>query len=136
MFRSIIAKSAGFRLSNSGFRMASQVPRLSCAFPMNKNNTFNSSSIRFYSHAPELTTEIISDRIFELLESFDKIADKSKITPSANFSKDLNLDSLDIVEVVMNIEEEFSISLSDEQADSIKTVQQAIDLIAAQPDAA
>ncbi len=61
--------------------------------------------------------------------------DKSKIAPEANFTKDLGLDSLDVVEVVMAIEEEFSISIGDQEADEIKSVQQAIDFIAAQPDA-
>lgn len=94
------------------------------------------SAIRWYSHAPELTEKIITERVVEILESFDKISDPSKISGSASFSKDLGLDSLDVVEVIMAIEEEFSVEIPDHQADEIKTVQQAIEFIAAQPDAA
>merc|ERR1712113_432222 len=48
---------------------------------------------------------------------------------------DLGLDSLDTVEVVMAIEEEFSIEIPDKEADAIHSVNQAVDYIMAQPDA-
>ena len=53
------------------------------------------------------------------LEKQDQHADHSQITSSAHFANDLGLDSLDTVEVVMAIEEEFSIEIPDKDADSI-----------------
>jgi acyl carrier protein len=58
-------------------------------------------------------------------------ADKAAVTREANFQSDLNADSLDIVELVMEFEDEFSTSIPDEQAEKIRTVGQAIDFICA-----
>ena len=60
--------------------------------------------------------------------------EEDKVVPSASFSEDLNADSLDLVELIMAIEEEFSedgnaIEISDEDAENISTVQQAVDYI-------
>lgn len=61
---------------------------------------------------------IISDRL-----GFDE----SEITLESNLRKDLNFDSLDEIELIMDIEGEFSLSLSDEQTDGIETIQQIVD---------
>ncbi|OKH55589.1 acyl carrier protein [Calothrix sp. HK-06] len=55
--------------------------------------------------------------------------DAHKITLSANFTQDLGADSLDAVELIMALEEEFDIEIPDEAAERITTVQQAIDYI-------
>jgi acyl carrier protein len=60
--------------------------------------------------------------------------DESEVTPAASFADDLNADSLDLVELVMALEEEFSdkeriLEIPDEDAEKIKTVQDAIDYI-------
>ncbi|MBE9215623.1 acyl carrier protein [Plectonema cf. radiosum LEGE 06105] len=52
-----------------------------------------------------------------------------KITPNANFANDLGADSLDTVELVMALEEEFDIEIPDEAAEKITTVQEAVDYI-------
>ncbi|MGB3640592.1 MAG: acyl carrier protein [Rivularia sp. (in: cyanobacteria)] len=52
-----------------------------------------------------------------------------KITPNANFANDLGADSLDTVELVMALEEEFDIEIPDEAAEKITTVQEAVDHI-------
>jgi acyl carrier protein len=52
--------------------------------------------------------------------------DESLIVPGAHFAKDLNADSLDLVELIMSIEEEFGIEISDEDAEKIETVQDAL----------
>ncbi len=57
--------------------------------------------------------------------------DEADVTEEASFVDDLGADSLDIVELVMALEEEFSISIPDEQAESIKTVGDAIAFIEA-----
>lgn len=71
-------------------------------------------------------------------EIFDKVkkivieqlsVEASKVTPQANFANDLGADSLDTVELVMALEEEFDIEIPDEAAEQITTVQQAVDYI-------
>ncbi|MEO1009377.1 MAG: acyl carrier protein [Planctomycetota bacterium] len=56
-------------------------------------------------------------------------ADREKISRDTSFVEDLNADSLDTVELVMEFEDEFETSIPDEQAEQIKTVGQAIDFI-------
>ena len=55
--------------------------------------------------------------------------DESKIVPSARFTDDLNADSLDLVELIMSLEEEFGTEISDEDAEKIKTVGDAVQYI-------
>jgi len=57
--------------------------------------------------------------------------DKAEITRETNFANDLNADSLDTVELVMEFEDEFETSIPDEEAEKIQTVGQAIEYIAA-----
>ncbi|PON38140.1 Acyl carrier protein [Parasponia andersonii] len=63
-------------------------------------------------------TDQIMGRVIGLVKKFDKI-DASKVTETADFQKDLNLDSLDRVELVMAFEQEFSIEIPDEKADKL-----------------
>lgn len=58
-------------------------------------------------------------------------AKEEDVTDSASFVEDLGADSLDTVELVMALEEEFETEIPDEQAEKITTVQQAIDYIKA-----
>lgn len=55
--------------------------------------------------------------------------DASEVKPEANFQNDLGADSLDTVELVMALEEEFDIEIPDEAAEKITTVQEAVDYI-------
>ena len=54
-----------------------------------------------------------------------------QVTPQASFIEDLGADSLDTVELVMALEEEFETEIPDEEAEKITTVQQAVDYIKA-----
>ena len=61
--------------------------------------------------------------------------DESEVVLEASFTEDLNADSLDLVELIMAFEEEFStddimLEISDEDAENIQTVQQAVDYLA------
>ncbi len=61
----------------------------------------------------------------------DKLGvDESEVTPNASFTNDLGADSLDTVELIMELEKEFGMSIPDDQAEKIATVQDAIDYIA------
>lgn len=55
--------------------------------------------------------------------------DKDKIKPESNFVNDLGADSLDTVELVMELEEEFDINIADDAAEKIQTVGEAINHI-------
>ncbi|KAL6866441.1 mitochondrial acyl carrier protein [Amphichorda felina] len=102
-------------------RVAAMVPRI--------------QAVRMYSAGGALKKEEVEGRIMSLLQGFDKVNDAANIKPSAHFANDLGLDSLDTVEVVMAIEEEFSIEIPDKDADGIHSVDQAVTYILNQPDA-
>ncbi len=55
--------------------------------------------------------------------------DKSKVTPEASFAGDLGADSLDSVELIMAIEDEFEIEITDEDAEKLKTVGELQDYV-------
>ena len=57
--------------------------------------------------------------------------DEEEVTPDASFVDDLGADSLDVVELVMALEEEFTLEISDEDAEKLTTVKQVIDYIGA-----
>jgi acyl carrier protein len=55
--------------------------------------------------------------------------DEEEVLPTASFVEDLNADSLDLVELIMSLEEEFGMEISDEEAEKITTVQDAVEYI-------
>jgi acyl carrier protein len=55
--------------------------------------------------------------------------DESEVTEGASFTEDLNADSLDLVELIMSLEEQFQLQISDEDAEKITTVGEAVDYI-------
>lgn len=55
--------------------------------------------------------------------------DSDQVTPEADFSTDLNADSLDSVELIMALEEAFGVEIPDETSEKLKTVQDAVDYI-------
>lgn len=57
--------------------------------------------------------------------------EESKITPEADFTTDLNADSLDVVELIMALEEKFGVEIPDEEANKIKTVGDVVKFIEA-----
>jgi len=72
--------------------------------------------------------------VITVMQGFEKV-DKSKLSPTAHFKNDLGLDSLDTVEVVMAVEEEFAIEIPDAEAEKIMSCEEAIKYIAAHPQA-
>lgn len=70
----------------------------------------------------------IANRVKEII--VDKLTvDENEVTPAAEFSKDLGADSLDTVELIMEFEKEFNITIPDEDAEKISTVGDAIEYI-------
>ena len=55
--------------------------------------------------------------------------EESEITEEASFQEDLDADSLDLVELIMELEDRYGISISEEQAAKIETVGQAVDFV-------
>jgi len=58
-----------------------------------------------------------------------------QVTPNAHFQSDLGLDSLDTVEIVMALEEEFGFEIPDNEAEKISSINLAVDFIASHPQA-
>ena len=72
------------------------------------------------------------------MSTFDKVkkvvvdqldVSEDEVTPQASFVEDLGADSLDVVELIMGLEEEFDIEIPDEDAEKIATVQDAVSYI-------
>jgi len=72
--------------------------------------------------------EDVESKVIEIVSEQMNV-DKSEITRETSFVNDLNADSLDTVELVMEFEDEFELSIPDEVAEKIQTVGQAIDHI-------
>jgi len=73
-------------------------------------------------------TQNIRERLKKII--VDQLGvDESEVVPNASFVEDLNADSLDLVELIMSLEEEFKLQISDEDAEKITTVQEADDYI-------
>ncbi|MDX2147539.1 MAG: acyl carrier protein [Planctomycetota bacterium] len=75
-----------------------------------------------------MTEQEIEAKVIEIVAE-QMSTDKSKITRDTHFIEDLNADSLDTVELVMEFEDEFETSIPDEQAEKIRTVGEAIEFI-------
>ena len=69
----------------------------------------------------EKVKQIIADQL---------MVDVEEVTPGASFQEDLGADSLDVVELVMQFEEEFDLEIRDEDAEKCKTVKDVLDYLA------
>ncbi|KAJ8465186.1 hypothetical protein OPV22_027738 [Ensete ventricosum] len=96
--------------------------RLSCSTGLSEfgatGRLLNSPCQRFCVSSSDTSMEDLTARVLELVKKFDKM-DASKVTEKADFQKDLSLDSLDRVELVMAIEQEFSVEIPDQKADKL-----------------
>ena len=77
-----------------------------------------------------MTEEEIFTKIRDMLaDNFE--VDKDKITKDTNFTSDLDADSIDLVEFILQLEDEFGAEISDEDAEKLKTVGDAVNYIVA-----
>lgn len=77
---------------------------------------------------PCMTREEVFEKIREI--SADRLGiDESEITPESSFREDLEADSLDLVELIMELEEQFGMEIPDEEAEKITTVEEAVDYV-------
>ncbi|KAL2549263.1 Acyl carrier protein 2 [Forsythia ovata] len=76
----------------------------------------------------------VTDRVTNVVKNFQKL-DPSKVTPDAHFQNDLGLESLDTLEIVMALEEEFGFEIPDNEAEKINCINLAVKFIASHPQA-
>jgi acyl carrier protein len=75
--------------------------------------------------------EVVFDRVKKII--VDRLGvDEDKVTPEASFKEDLGADSLDVVELVMELEDEFDLEISDEEAENINKVGEVVSYIESQ----
>jgi len=116
LYRSSVTPVASLRAVNS-------IPQYAIAF----NRTFATDA-----DEPFLEPSMVTDRIIEVVKNFEKV-DAGKVASGSRFKEDLDLDSLDAVEVVMAIEEEFCIEIPDAEADKIMSIADAVSYISSHP---
>jgi acyl carrier protein len=83
---------------------------------------------RFHKEVKGMTKDEIIEKVKEIT-SEQLGVDDSQITPEAKFVDDLGADSLDTVELVMALEEEFNLEIPDEEAEKLTTVEKVVDYI-------
>ncbi|XP_017059393.1 acyl carrier protein, mitochondrial isoform X3 [Drosophila ficusphila] len=79
---------------------------------------WQTQSVRRYSAKPPLSLKLINERVLLVLKLYDKI-DPSKLNVDSHFINDLGLDSLDHVEVIMAMEDEFGFEIPDSDAEKL-----------------
>ena len=100
-----------------------------CHFSQNINNLHVKNN---HPKQTFLNPAEVQERVITVVKNFDKV-DPSKVSATSKFGDDLGLDSLDAVEVVMAIEDEFAIEIPDAEADRISSVGDAVEYVAAHP---
>ncbi|KAI4370848.1 hypothetical protein MLD38_019151 [Melastoma candidum] len=113
------------RLSAAPTRTLGLASPASCRWGGVLGSVFRSLSSHGDDH---LSKDEVVDRVLSVVKSFPKV-DPSSVTPDVHFQKDLGLDSLDNVEIVMALEEEFKLEIPDLEADKIDSTRLAIEYI-------
>ena len=80
----------------------------------------------------EVTPDEVLERVLNTIRNYEKV-DAAKVNKNSHLIKDLGLDSLDAVEIVMALEDEFCIEIPDEAADNIASIPDAVAYIVSNP---
>ena len=107
--------------------MASDEPRPDDNLDQNENSEGEQAAPAESEPSP-VKSGSIADRVFDLVAN-NLGAERGEIAREQTFIGDLSADSLDIVELIMELEEEFDLDIPEDQAEKIETVGQAIDYI-------
>ncbi|KAJ6647680.1 Acyl carrier protein, mitochondrial, partial [Pseudolycoriella hygida] len=83
-----------------------------------KEKRWQQQTIRYYSSKPPLTLKMIEERVILVLNLYDKVVPE-KLKLDSHFINDLGLDSLDHVEVIMAMEDEFGFEIPDQDAEKL-----------------
>jgi acyl carrier protein len=84
--------------------------------------------VRVFERRDGLDREEILGKIQEI--TADRLGvEEGDVTPEASFREDLEADSLDLVELIMELEEQFGMEIPDEEAEKITTVEEAVDYV-------
>ncbi|KAL3757405.1 hypothetical protein ACHAWU_005136 [Discostella pseudostelligera] len=138
MFPSSAARTAASRLATRVLvSSSSRAPSVAAASVAQQPSLmavryFASVSANEYVMSTFLPPAEVQERILTVVKNFDKV-DPTKVTATSKFSEDLGLDSLDAVEMVMAIEDEFAIEIPDAEADRIASVSDAVEYVAGHP---
>ncbi|MGC9502876.1 acyl carrier protein [Baaleninema sp.] len=76
-----------------------------------------------------MSQETVFEKVKSIVAEQLEIDDSDSIKPESHFANDLGADSLDVVELVMALEEEFDIEIPDEDAEKMETIQAAVDYL-------
>ncbi|XP_065203417.1 acyl carrier protein, mitochondrial isoform X2 [Planococcus citri] len=110
---------------NNNCRLRSQI------LPTQTNFLF--TPIRGYAVKNPLTFDFIRQRVLLVLQLYDKV-DPEKLTLDSHFTNDLGLDSLDHVEVIMAMEDEFGFEIPDQHAEKLMTPKDIVQYVADRED--
>ncbi|XP_020901350.1 uncharacterized protein LOC110239933 [Exaiptasia diaphana] len=125
-------------LRRQATRSVSSTPRIIFAAnkysqqPFLSNNLLMTSqlspvTVRYFASAGMSIGEL-QDRVLNVVKLFDKV-NAELVTVESHFINDLGLDSLDVVEIVMAFEDEFAVEISDEEAEKIMTITDAVEFL-------
>uniref|UniRef100_A0A2K5J4H1 Acyl carrier protein n=1 Tax=Colobus angolensis palliatus TaxID=336983 RepID=A0A2K5J4H1_COLAP len=122
-------------LTRTGLCSAGTQTRLGLLQPALKLAQVTPRAVRLcrQTDMPPLTLEGIRDRVLYVLKLYDKI-DPEKLSVDSHFMKDLGLDSLDQVEIIMAMEDEFGFEIPDTDAEKLMCPQEIVDYIADKKD--
>ncbi|XP_017863207.1 PREDICTED: acyl carrier protein, mitochondrial isoform X3 [Drosophila arizonae] len=95
-----------------------RVLKVVSAYDKDSRCRWQTQSLRSYSAKPPLSLKLINERVLLVLKLYDKI-DPSKLNVNSHFINDLGLDSLDHVEVIMAMEDEFGFEIPDSDAEKL-----------------
>ena len=95
----------------------------------------NAVQLRSFAAAQTfLDKSAVTTRMLDVIKNFDAV-DASKVNSTAHFTKDLGLDSLNVVELMLAIEEEFCLDIPVDVSEKLHTVDDAINFVASHPQA-